>query len=95
MKTLQKKKLKSEKLKAIRQMGITINHEINNPLSGVLGNIELLLLDNNLDKITRNKLSKIRLLSLKIRDVVKKFSEIDDVSTTKYCSHIDMIDIKT
>lgn len=94
MQTLQKKNLKQEKLKTIRQMGITINHEINNPLSGVLGNIELLLLDSNLDKITRNKLSKIRLLSLRIRDVVKKFSEVDEVSTTKYYRHLDMINIK-
>lgn len=94
MQTLLKQNIKSEKLKTIRQMGVTINHEINNPLAGVLGNVELLLLDNNLNNLTRNKLTTIRRLSLRIRDVVKKLTEINEPTTTKYLDQVEMIDIR-
>lgn len=94
MQTLLNESIKREKLETIRQMGVTINHEINNPLAGVLGNVELLLMDNRLDQMTRSKLTKIRTLSLRIRDVVKKFTEINEPATTKYCGQIDMIDIR-
>ena len=94
MQTLLNQNIKNEKLKTIHQMGVTINHEINNPLAGVLGNVELLLLDNNLDNMTRNKLTTIRQLSLRIRDVVKKLTEINEPTTTKYLDQIEMIDIR-
>lgn len=93
MQSLGKENIKDVQVKTIRQMGVTINHEINNPLAGVLGNVELLLLDSNLDVITRNKLSKIRTLSLRIRDVVKRFADINNPATTEYCDHVEMIDI--
>ncbi|MGR3176889.1 MAG: histidine kinase dimerization/phospho-acceptor domain-containing protein [Candidatus Anammoxibacter sp.] len=94
MQTLLNQNIKSEKLKTIRQMGVTINHEINNPLAGVLGNVELLLLDNSLDNLTRNKLTTIRQLSLRIRDVVKKLTEINEPTTIKYLDQVEMIDIR-
>lgn len=85
--------LQDEKLETIKQMGVTINHEINNPLTGLLGNVELLLLDNSLNEITRKKLDKIRSLSLRIRDVVKKMTEIKEPALIQYSQHIQMIDI--
>ena len=94
MQTLLNQNIKSEKLKTIHQMGVTINHEINNPLAGVLGNVELLLLDNSLDNLTRNKLTTIRQLSLRIRDVVKKLTEINEPTTIKYLDQVEMIDIR-
>ena len=94
MEKLREKKIKEEKLKTIKQMGVTINHEINNPLTGLLGNVELLLLDNSLNDVTRQKLNTIRSLSLRIRDVVKKMSEITDPVLTAYNQDIDMVDIR-
>ena len=73
-------------------MSVTINHEINNPLAGVLGNVELLLLDNNLDNMTRNKLTTIRQLSLGIRDVVKKLTGTKEPVTSMYIDQAKMID---
>lgn len=90
---IQAKETNDEKLKTIRQMGVTINHEINNPLAGLLGNVELLLLDDNLNDITRTKLDKIRSLSLRIRDVVKKMTEIKEPTLIPYSEHVDMIDL--
>ncbi len=86
--------MKVERLKTIKQMGVTINHEINNPLAGLLGNVELLLLDGALNEGTRKKLNNIKSLSLRIRDVVKKMAEITEPAMTKYSGNVDMIDIR-
>lgn len=93
MEMLQEAMIKDERLKTIHQMGVTINHEINNPLAGLLGNVELLLLDHSLNDMTRKKLDKIKFLSLRIRDVVKRMTEIKEPVLVPYAQQIEMIDI--
>jgi signal transduction histidine kinase len=50
----------SEKLAALGRMLSGAAHEINNPLTGVLGNIELLLGQEGLQPATRSRLERVR-----------------------------------
>lgn len=93
MQIIQKENIKRESLDAIRQMSLNIKHEINNPLTALLGNVELLLDKDCLDSLTRSRLTIIRELSLRIRDVVEKFPETNDTSIMSYSNYKDMIDI--
>lgn len=86
--------IKRERLKILQQIGVTINHEVNNPLTGILGNVELLLLDSSINEGLRNKLQIIRLLSLRIRDVIRKIADITDPVLTQYDCKTEMIDIR-
>ncbi len=65
---------------AFRQIIRTMKHEINNPLTALLGNVELLLEDSSLDSLTYQRLTIIRKLSFRLRDVVRSFPEISDLS---------------
>ena len=76
LKDFKTKDINSAKFYNFKEISFTINHEINNPLTGVLGNVELLLLNDSLDKTTLSKLEEIRELSLRIRDVVKNITEL-------------------
>lgn len=75
LKDIRTKDINSERFYNFMEISSTINHGINNPLTGVLGNVELLLLNDNLDKRTLRKLEEVRELSLRIRDIVKNITE--------------------
>ncbi len=85
----------AEKLKTIVEAGIALNHEINNPLTGVIGNLELLLCDlpDNKDEITTG-LKIILENSQRIADVVKKFQKISKYVTTDYVDKQKMLDLE-
>ncbi len=76
MQISEKENIKRERLNALRQMIGSVRHEINNPLAALLGNVELLLENGRLDSLTRQRLTVIRDLSFRLRDVVKNFPEI-------------------
>ena len=83
-----------ERLKAIIEVAVTVNHEVNNPLTAILGNVQLLLLkDENLDETLRNKLKTIEISALKIKDVTQKLLRLSSARTIKYAQDTDMIDL--
>lgn len=53
------------------EVAMFIRHEINNPLTGVLGNAELLLADASLPAKVRDRLATIITLAVRLRDVVR------------------------
>lgn len=58
------------------EIGRLVRHEINNPLTGVLGNAELILAGpNSLPVPVRNRLSVIINLAVRMRDVVRTLEE--------------------
>jgi len=95
LKTSFKKMVKSERAAAITETAVTVNHEINNPLTAILGNTQLLLMNKNkLPKETITKLQTIEKSALKIRETTNKLMTIIDPVTTHYTSGLEMIDIE-
>lgn len=54
----------------------TIKHEINNPLTGALGNINLLLRRSDLDEKTRKRLSTAEQEIKKVAQIVQRLAEL-------------------
>jgi YesN/AraC family two-component response regulator len=92
---LTKKAKVAERLKTIAAASVTLNHEINNPLTGIMGNLELLLDDLPEDNEEIKKGLKIALEnSQRIADVVKKFQKISTFVTTEYIDNQLMLDLE-
>jgi signal transduction histidine kinase len=68
-----------ELLGAIR----TIKHEINNPLTGALGNINLLLRRTDLDEKTRRRLATAEQEIKKASQIVLRLADLEPSSTPK------------
>ena len=80
--------LQTSKLAAIGQLGSGVAHEINNPLVGILGNTQLLLLRHKDDQKTVTALKKIESGSKRCRDIVQnllRFSEMDSDQSHVEC----------
>jgi two-component system, NtrC family, sensor kinase len=70
-KLLQQQLIQSEKLSAIGELISGIAHELNNPLTGVMGYSQLLQLRNDLDQRARDNLLKINNLALRCQKIVQ------------------------
>ena len=89
------KQVKSARLNAILETAAALNHEINNPLTAVLGNAQLLLLQaKNLSPETVEKLKAIEESALRIREVTLRLMKIIEPVTVEYASGMKMIDIE-
>ncbi len=90
----QKKIIESERLSAIMQVAVTINHEINNPLTAILGNIQLVLEGKErLDQRTEQKLKAIEKGALKIAEITKSLLSIIEPVITEYAPGVKMLDL--
>ena len=86
--------VKGERVAAILETAVAINHEINNPLTAVLGNAQLILI--NKDKLPADIVGKISIIeksALRIRQVTQKLMTIVEPITTSYTKNLDMLDI--
>jgi transcriptional regulator with GAF, ATPase, and Fis domain len=78
--------VEKERLAAIGEIVVTINHEINNPLTAIVGLTEILdftLQTGNREKL-REGLRAILTEVKRIQRVTKKLTEIDRTETTEY-----------
>jgi signal transduction histidine kinase len=69
LKAAQAQLLEAQKLAAIGQLGAGVAHEINNPLAGILGNAQLLLLDRPADDRDAPVLRKIEAQAKRAREI--------------------------
>jgi PAS domain S-box-containing protein len=92
---LERELVRAEKLATVGQMVITINHEINNPLSIISTNAQTLrLLNPDLDEKIVTKLSKIEIQVKRIAEVTERLRRMDEVATSEYiASGPEMIDV--
>jgi len=70
-KMLQQQLIQSEKLSAIGELIAGIAHELNNPLTGVMGYSQLLQLRKDLDDRAKENLHKINNLALRCQKIVQ------------------------
>jgi len=86
--------LDKERLAAVVETAVTVNHEINNPLTAILGNVQLLLLKrDDLDEELRKKLEVIEHSAGRIRDVTLKLMKLTTARTVEYAEGTDMLDL--
>lgn len=84
--------IEAERLAAIIETAVTVNHEINNPLTAILGNIQLLLMKKeDLDEETARKLRVVEQSALKIRDVTQRLLKITSAKSVTYVEGTNML----
>jgi CheY-like chemotaxis protein len=99
---LQEQIVELERAAAAMAVVTTMAHEINNPLTGLLGFLELSqqrlnrapLNEENLEKI-KKMLERVHEQGKRIETVVKKLMELRQYSTKTYLNNIEMIDLST
>jgi len=80
-------------LAGIGETTIALEHEINNPLSALLGHAELLLMDGALSGDQREQLQVIREQAARIAEVVRRLAKLKNPRTVEYLSGARMIDL--
>jgi PAS domain S-box-containing protein len=94
-KLLREKLLKAERLGAIGEIVVAVRHEINNPLTTVIGNVELLLEHyGESDKHLAERLETILNNSLRIAEIVKQLKAIKGDRVVEYVKGVSMTDLK-
>lgn len=89
---LDQDRIESERMGAIVETAVTVNHEINNPLTAILGNVQLLLLKHeNLDPKVAEKLRVVEQSAMKIRDVTQKLLRITSSKSVEYVDGTNML----
>lgn len=82
------------RLKAVMETAVTVNHEINNPLTAALGNVQLILMQSdNLDPDIRRKLEVVEKSAMQIRDVTQRLLSLKVARSIPYAGKETMIDI--
>lgn len=95
LKTDFKKLVKSERTAAISETAVTVNHEINNPLTAILGNTQLLLMGK--EKLSGDVVAKLETIeksAIQIRETTAKLMSIIEPVKSSYSTGMDMIDIE-
>lgn len=90
-----KKMVKAERAAAVTETAVTVNHVINNPLTAILGNTQLLLMNKDkLPKETVAKLQTIEKSAIQIRETTAELMNIIEPVRKHYASGLEMIDIE-
>ena len=85
----------TEKEKVLHQISASINHEINNPLAVILGQIEILLLNEQvLPGIIVDRLEAMNSAGKRIQAITEKLRSTDYSSLVEYVGGLQMIDIR-
>ncbi len=91
LKEEQQKVIDMEKLKSVLAMAVTTNHELNQPLTVIQGNIEMLTI-KFVELLNDKHVKKIIESIDDIIDKMNKFANFDKITFKKYCNDIDMIE---
>lgn len=86
---------KARWLAGIGETTIALEHEINNPLSALLGHAELLLMDDDITTGQREQLGIIQEQAARIADVVRRLAKLKNPQTVEYLAGSRMIDLSS
>jgi signal transduction histidine kinase len=86
--------VKAERAAAIGQLAVAVRHEINNALTAVVTESELLVSDPKLNKEQQASATAIQRGALRIAEHIRKITTLsDDVSVTMHPGGLEMIDL--
>ncbi len=86
---------RSRWLAGIGETTIAIEHEINNPLSALLGNAELLMMEEGLTEEQRSEVRVILEQAGRIADVVRHLARLKNPQSVEYLAGSRMLDLST
>jgi PAS domain S-box-containing protein len=90
------KLIEAERLAAITETAISINHEINNPLCAILGNTQLMLMEvDRLDPKMVLKLHSIEKQIERIQGFAKRLAHVNRPVVREYVGGRKMIDVES
>jgi two-component system, NtrC family, sensor kinase len=84
---------KARWLAGIGQTALAIQHEVNNPLAAMLGNLQLMLMDDALPHDTRQLADAMLEQGRRVANVVRRLSALEDPHTVEYLTGAEMIDL--
>ncbi len=92
LKEAQDEILQLERRNSIYAMAVTANHELNQPLMVIQGNLDMLetYIQDGGDK-AKQRLEKIRSALCRINDLLKKFRQLEDAHLGEYSSDTPMV----
>ena len=92
---MQEEIVKQERLEAISQTAVSLNHEINNPLCVISGTAELMLMKlGEHDGEMKRQLEVILRNAARIQNITKKLAELIEPIVVEYQAGIQMIDVE-
>lgn len=86
---------RSRWLAGIGETTIALEHEINNPLSALLGHAELMMMDNDLSEDQREQLRIIQEQAARIAQVVRRLAKLKNPQSVEYLAGARMIDLSS
>jgi two-component system cell cycle response regulator len=89
----QKSVIEQERLKVLLQMAGATSHELNQPLTALLGSIELLRLDNKMSERFCRHIERINKSGRRIAEIVRKMGAIRKVETKPYAGGETIINL--
>lgn len=95
LKSAQHELIKKERLAAIGEVAVTVNHEINNPLTSIIGLAEVLEMAYDAGKKEKVKkgLKGILKEAKRIQNVTEKLTKVSNPESISYLNSQKMIDI--
>jgi len=83
----------AQKIKTLKEVVASVNHEINNPLTSIIMSVDSLLLKYNDDKYIIDKLEIIESNSVRIKNIVAKLEQIEKIATKEYYEDTKILEI--
>jgi PAS domain S-box-containing protein len=94
---LEEQAREAENLKAVMLAAVTVNHEINNPLTAIVGNL-FLLRRELADTASAETLQRIDLAERsahQIEEVARKLEQVSAIRRVRYLGDTDMLDLES
>ncbi|MFC1855897.1 response regulator [Thermodesulfobacteriota bacterium] len=83
-----------EKVKTLKDVVASVNHEINNPLTSIIIAVDTLLIKYKDDKYIIDKLKMIEENSIRIKNIVSRLEQVEKIATKVYHDNTNILEIE-
>eukprot|EP01156_Anaeramoeba_ignava_P009190 Anaeramoba_ignava/a374281_14.p1 GENE.a374281_14~~a374281_14.p1 ORF type:complete len:108 (+),score=12.75 a374281_14:17-340(+) len=82
-------------LEILHQIAATINHEINNPLTSIIGQAEIseIAAENGMEETLKKSLRNIILQAERIRNITQKLESLEEITTEDYAGYTKILSL--